>query len=277
MISLQSRIRFFLIFSLITYIITAISLFIINHSIGNQAVPQGSLNAGINLDRIFIVAIIMIILGFLVAAYNLLFTYIRGVNRYRELARRLHSLSDIGTFNLRSIEFPAEDEFGNIGKQLNAILGRLAEFDEIKTQRIKLERQKFTILAGILDIPVLFISLQGPHKLIKSYNNRFRELFTRKHKEEAFYEIEGSSLSALAEQCAPPAYKNYAPLIDENLLDAIDTSVNILSPATLKRDFTAMNGKEKYHCEKLEVIPIWDDYNQVGDILILFKDIRKNR
>lgn len=253
-----------------------ISLFVINHFIGNNPQSQSNpFDVGVFLDRIFIIALIFMFFSFVFGVYTLIFTYFRGVNRYRDFSRRLNNLTDLGTFNLRTIEFPNEDEFGKIGTQFNSILRRLADFDDLKTQRLKMERQKFNIISDLLDLPVLFISLNGTDKVIKSYNQRFREYFTKKEDDQSFYEIDNNSLEALEAQCLPPKTKGYKPLIDKDMIEVVDTSIAVFSPTRIRRDFTSMNGKDKFHAERIDIIPVWDDFNQVGDILVIYHDIRK--
>ena len=132
------------------------------------------------MDRLYIFAIIISILALTFGIYILLFTYTRGLNKYRDIARRLQVITTKSVFDLSILDFPTEDEFGSLGGDLNRILTRLKTFDELKRQKIHSEREKFQFLADRIDYPVMVISVEDSEKVVKFYNEKFSEVFVKR-------------------------------------------------------------------------------------------------
>jgi len=250
-------------------------MFMLNHGFSVAPGEIGNSELAVLFDRVMVFAIILIIVAFVYGLYTLVFSYLRGINRYREIARRLSLLNDTQNFDLHSIEFQKEDEFGNVGTIFNQIIERLNRFDHLKTQRLKMEKQKFELLAEWSSDPILLLRQENRNIIVSYYNAAFKESFIVKSGKEGYFDIERNTLEALRDQCAESEYPNLSRFFDDDLIEAIQTAVSVISPTSLKKDFVAMNGKERYHVDKIEIVPVWDDSNEVGDILLLYRKPRK--
>ena len=61
------------------------------------------------------------------------------------------------SFNL-NIQFPEQDEFGDLGRWLNKFIARMREFDRIKVERLRASQQKVAFLSEIMDKGVVIVS-----------------------------------------------------------------------------------------------------------------------
>ena len=139
-----------------------------------------------------------------------------------------------------------------------------------------MDKKKFEILAEWLTDPVLMLRQENRNIIVIYYNKAFEESFMVKlGEEESNFDIKRSTLEAIRDQCAEPERPNFSRFFDDELIERIQTAVSVMSPTSVKRDFVTMNGKERYHVDKIEIVPVWDDSNEVGDILLFYRKPRK--
>lgn len=283
MISLQNRLRIYIILSIVVNIITAISVFILDLRLSPALVRLNLLEPDLVnfLDRLYIALLVVTVFAILYGIVVFVFVFVRGVNKYRDLARRLASIETQSEYNLKSIEFPREDEFGNLGSYLSLILKRIAKYDDLKLQRIRIENQKFKMIADKTDIPVLVIAVEDTDKRVKYYNESFQNSFTKKEKD-VFFDIRNTLLTALNIQAEKketkepiPDAETFESFLDDEFIQAIDFAIADKSQTTIKKDIRSLDGKERYHSDNIEIVPFWNDYGEVTDVMLLFNKIRK--
>ncbi len=282
MISLQSRLKIYIILSIVIYIIMAISIFMIDLRLSPALTRLNLLEADLVefLNRLYIALIVITIFAILYGIVMFVFVLVRGINKYQDIVRRIASIETQSEYNLKSIEFPREDEFGNLGSHLSLILKRLSKYDDLKVQRIRIENQKFKIIADKISMPVLVIGVEDKDKKVKYYNENFQTTFTRKE-ENVFFDIRNTLLSALNIQSVKNGKKEPADkealesFIDGEFVQAIDLAISNKSSTTIKKDIRSLDGSERYHSDNIEIIPFWNDYGEVTDVMLLFEKIRK--
>jgi hypothetical protein len=232
------------------------------------------------LNRLYIALIVITVFAIIYGIVMFVFVLVRGINKYQDIARRLASIELQTEYNLKTIEFPKEDEFGNLGSHLSLILKRLAKYDDLKVQRIRIENQKFKLVADKLTTPVLVIGIEDSEKKVKYYNDSFQESFTKKEGN-AFYDIRNALLSAIniqpvkngkKEQLDPEDIESF---LDIEFVQAIDLTISNKSMTTIKKDIKSLDGSEKYHSDNIEIIPFWDDYDAVTDVMLIFEKIKR--
>ena len=298
MFSLQNKIRFYIVVSIIIYIICTISIFLINvyinNSIGSLIAPLKEVNKFLN--KIYIFVVTLSIFGVIYGIYVFFNSYLKGLNRYREIVKRVAGFSEQDVFDLKSIDFPSEDEFGNMGIEMNSIISKLQRFDDLKVQRIKVEEQKIEILAERMDLPVLVVKVDKNDKIVKYYNSKFEQIFARKKdKEDQFYDLKNFFLKALIVQEEKPVEsQTHNPFkgvldafnaisegeliysfIDKEFEDAINIAIADRNITTIKKNVRTIRGDEVWHSEKIEIIPAWNDYGKTLDVIILFHNLKK--
>jgi PAS domain-containing protein len=108
---------------------------------------------------VFIFRVVIVLLfgtGFVVSSLFFLVTRRRGLSSYKRMIDRLSSERSM-SFNL-NIQFPEQDEFGDLGRWLNKFVSRMREFDRIKVERLRASQQKLAALAETVDKGILFVS-----------------------------------------------------------------------------------------------------------------------
>lgn len=282
MLSLQNRLKIYIILSIITYIITAVSIVMIDLRLSPALLQLSLLEPEMVefLNRLYIALIVITVFAIIYGIVMFVFVLVRGINKYQDIARRLASIELQSEYNLKTIEFPKEDEFGNLGSHMSLILKRLAKYDDLKVQRIRIENQKFKLVADKLAMPVLVIGIEGNDKKVRYYNDSFQEAFT-KREGNAFYDIRNALLSAIniqpvkngkKEQLDPEAIESF---LDIEFVQAIDLTISNKSMTTIKKDIKSLDGSDKYHSDNIEIIPFWDDYDAVTDVMLIFDKIKK--
>lgn len=289
MISLQAKVKLYIVLSIIIFVIVAVSIFVIDMHIGNILQELKSLRPNVYksvdtklLNSIYIFLLSLSIVALAYGIFTLIFTFKRGINKYKDIARRINNLEKEGDFNLASIEFPTEDEFGGIGNNLNRIIHTLARFDNLKTQKINTENQKFKILADKFDIPIIVAHIEGKKKIVKYFNRKFETTFAASGDEASpFLDIKNSFLNALRisngkeKKETESDSKDIKHFIDNEFRGAIDLAITNLAPTKIKKDISSLNGKSVFHCDEIEIIPVLNDRNAVMEIIIIFRKIRK--
>ena len=291
MIPQQTKIKIYIITSIIVYIISLVSIFIINMYVSNLFRSVTALTASplAFLNRLYIFLIVMCLVSVVFGIYIFIMSFIRGINRYRDLARRIANITEQEDFNLKSIEFPKEDEFGNVGVYFNQIISKIQRFDELKTQRIKIEKQKFELLSRMIDTPILVVSIEKDDKIVKYYNESFEKIFARKEEEGEYYDIKNLYLAAL--KVGEPPTKNYKGVldvfnkmsegeliysfIDKEFDNAINIAIADKTKTVIKKDIRTIRGDEVYRSDLIEIYPIWNDYGTTMEVVIFFNKLRK--
>ncbi len=299
--SLQNKIRIYIVVSIIIYVISLTSVFLINMYLNTMATATSPLVTTQNLflNRIYIFLLVVSILAVIYGVVTYVLTLVNGLNRYREVARRVASLMEQDDFNLKSIEFPKEDEFGSIGRDFNALLYKLARFDDLKTQRSKGENRKFEMVAEKLDTPLLVVRIDEGDKIVKYYNKKFESVFAKKSETE-YYDIKNFYLRALMRQEGDPAAagtdgatEESAPkgvldifnsmsdseaifsFLDKEFEDAINIAMSDRKTIDIKKSFCTMRGDECYHSDHIQIVPVVDDYGNTLDVMIFFNKLKK--
>lgn len=290
MFTLQNRLRIYIVLSIGVYTILTLSVFVIDTYLNFifQQFPQINPSITQFLNKIYIFTLIVSLVAIALGVYVLVSIYIRGINKYKEIDRRFFGTDLVGDFNLKSIEFPSEDEFGHMGKHLNNILDRVERFDHLKSQRIMTERMKFELLGEIIDVPLLTIQIEEHDKVIKYYNELFKDKFAKKivkdEEEDLFFDFKNAMLSALRIQENVFGLKplpvdesenmDLNMFIDSEFVQAIDLTLSTLTSTTIRKEIWNIYGDVLYYSDEIKIYPIWDDYGKVQEVVILFDKLK---
>jgi PAS domain-containing protein len=111
---------------------------------------------------VFIFRIVIMLLfgsGFVVSSLLFLVTRRKGFSSYKRIIDRLSSERSM-SFNL-NIQFPEQDEFGDLGRWLNKFISKMREFDRIKVERLRASGQKVAFLSESIEKGIVFISAEN--------------------------------------------------------------------------------------------------------------------
>jgi hypothetical protein len=274
--SLQSQIRLYIILSIVIYIAYAVAIFFMNIYYNS---PVNTLAQSSQfMDRLYIFSIIISLFALSFGIYILLFTYTRGLNKYRDIARRLQIMAVKSSFDLSILDFPTEDEFGSLGGDLNRIITRLRIFDNLKIQKIRTEHEKFRLLADRSDYPVLVIGIEDGEKVVKFYNEEFSRVFVEKP-ETSLVNIVLSKIWIYGANRAKPVTEEDAAdmnkFIDDDFEHAIDLVITTKVPADIKKDMVTLTGDKTYRAYPIEILPIAEEEHNVSEVLLIFKKAMK--
>lgn len=150
----------------------------------------------------------MIVMALAVAVFGVvtfIFFYNRGLNKYQEFLRRVANINFSGKVRPDVLRFPKEDEFGNLGAQLNALIEKLAFYDQSKTAMALAEKEKFNIVADNAHFPILIFNRSMNEPQVSYYNRAYKELFLKKSTfidhtgktQTRYYNMEDAPLNAL--------------------------------------------------------------------------------
>lgn len=123
---------------------------------------------------VFLFRVVIVLLfgsGFVISSLFFLVTRRRGLSSYKRIIDRVSSERSM-SFNL-NIQFPEQDEFGDLGRWLNKFVSRMREFDRIKVERLRASQQKLSAIAETVDKGILFVSNE---KRITFANKAFTRL-----------------------------------------------------------------------------------------------------
>ncbi|NPV00339.1 MAG: methyl-accepting chemotaxis protein [Brevinematales bacterium] len=274
--SLQSQIRLYIILSIVIYIAYAVAIFFMNIYYNS---PVNTLAQSSQfMDRLYIFSIIISLLALAFGIYILLFTYTRGLNKYRDIARRLQIMSVKSSFDLSILDFPTEDEFGSLGNDLNRIVTRLKIYDNLKIQKIRTEHEKFRLLADRSDYPVLVIGVEDGEKVVKFYNEEFSRVFVEKPETSLVNIVLSKIWIYGSNQTKPPSEEETADMnkfVDDDFEHAIDLVITTKAPADIKKDMVTLSGDKTYRAYPIEILPISEDEHHVTEVLLIFKKAMK--
>ncbi|MGC8765186.1 MAG: hypothetical protein ACP5QT_04800 [Brevinematia bacterium] len=293
MIPLQTRIKIYLAVSIVSQFVGFISLFLIylmERELKNGIISFQLLGAFI--ERVYIFVSILFLLSIIYGISIYFFVFKKGINKYKELKKRLDDLSIQEDFNLKSISFPEEDEFGDIGRAFSSIISKIEKYEELRTERLFVEFEKNKLLADFIDIPILFVSLERGEKIVRYYNETFEKIFAKKNEKE-FYDIKNlqlMSLFILGESENGPAFKGILDMfdrmseqemvysfIDKEFESAIDYAIVQKTKTTIKKEIRTINGQEIYKSDRIEIYPILDRQGNTFEVVIFFNKLKKVR
>ncbi|MCX7820174.1 MAG: hypothetical protein N2258_00670 [Brevinematales bacterium] len=287
MIPLQTKLKIYIAISITIHFIGVVSLVILyivyNNWQQNLISPKV---LGEILNRIVFFFSITLILSFIYGSYVYFFAFKKGINKYKEIKKRLEQVGQFEDFNLKSISIPDEDEFGNIGIYLNFILNKIEKYNELKTERLFVEHEKTKLLADFLNIPILFVSIENGEKIVKHYNETFEKIFARKNENE-FYDIINRQLTRLsiANYDGVNLMDIFNKMSDEEIVDsfidkefedALDYAIAKKTKTTIKnKEIKTINGKELYLSEEINIYPVIDRQDNPIELIIFFDKFKK--
>ncbi len=291
MIPLQTRIKIYLAISIVSQFIGFISFFLVYIIVRKAKNKMEEFQVLVNFtERSYIFISILLIFSILYGISIYFFVFKKGINKYRELKRRLDEVSILEDFNLKSISFPEEDEFGNIGTLFMAIINKIEKYNELRTERLYVEFEKNRLLADFINIPILFVSLEKGEKIVQYYNESFEKIFAKKNEKE-FYDIKNLQLNSLyiaSSEQKEPKFKGVLDVfdkmseqemvysfIDKEFDSAIDYAIVQKTKTTIKKEIRTINGLELYKSDRIEIYPILDRQGNTFEIVILFDKIKK--
>jgi hypothetical protein len=110
-------------------------------------------------SSVFVFRVVIVLLfgtGFVISSLFFLVMRRRGIASYKRIIDRISSERSM-SFNL-NIQFPEQDEFGNLGKWLNKFIEQMREFDQIKVERLRTSQQKVAYLAEMTRKGLIILS-----------------------------------------------------------------------------------------------------------------------
>jgi hypothetical protein len=219
------------------------------------------------------------------------FAYKKGINRYKEIQKRIEDFVIQEDFNLKRLDFPEEDEFGNIGMAFNAIISKLEKYDEIKMEKLFVEFEKTKILSDMIDTPILFVSIEDGEKIVKYYNEKFEKIFAKKNDKE-FYDIKNMRLNSLrigieenkSEHESFSVMETFKQMsetemvdsfIDKEFEDAIDLAISEKRKTDIRKEIKTIRGDEKYKSGSITIHPVLARNGEVLEVIIVFNELKK--
>lgn len=123
------------------------------------------LTAEINTTNIIIV--ILIIISFGTAITTLIIIETKGLKTYKNISKNL-DITDKTLINLKNINLPDEDEFGNLGKRIKNLINTVIKFDEMKKSVIQKTNSQLDFLMDNYPEPLIILDYMFK---IKKINN----------------------------------------------------------------------------------------------------------
>lgn len=107
--------------------------------------------------------------------FLLIYYYIRyrSIEHYKRCIEEFKKMQNMDTL-IFSERFPEKDEFGDLGKHLNSFMLLLKRFDDLKKERIFLEKRKVKYFIDFINIPIIIIDKEG---YIVDINSTFYKKF----------------------------------------------------------------------------------------------------
>jgi len=290
---LQVRIKIYIIVASVLHIVSFVGYYIIYKILSgvNQTFqfpyPMLIIFSTRFFYFMFVTSILVVFFG--ISVY--FFAYKKGLNRYKEIQKRIEDFVIQEDFNLKSLDFPEEDEFGNIGMAFNAIISKLEKYDEIKMEKLFVEFEKTKILSDMIDTPILFVSIEDGEKIVKYYNEKFEKIFAKKNDKE-FYDIKNMRLNSLRigieENKSEPesfsvmeTFKQMSEtemvdsFIDKEFEDAIDLAISEKRKTDIRKEIKTIRGDEKYKSGSITIHPVLARNGEVLEVIIVFNELKK--
>lgn len=211
--------------------------------------------------QIYIWMIITSLSGAVFGVITFVFFYNRGLNKYQEFLRRVTQVNFGGRVRPDILRFPSQDEFGNLGAQLNVLVEKLAFYDQSKTIMAQLEKDKFHIVADNAHFPILIFNTLLNEPQVSYYNKAFKELFLKKSvfidytgkTQTRYYNIDEISLSAFTIR-TEEAHNFFDERQCSWIRNSNFSSENMQTLRNLK--FKSLNGEKVYVFNEVLFIPI---------------------
>ncbi len=284
-IPLQTKLKIYITISISIQLIGLISviiLYLVYINLGNEVIDHKVFSE--LTKRIIFFLVIVFTLSFFYGSYVYFFVFKKGINRYRDLKKRLEQTIFLDDFNLTKVSFPEEDEFGNLGFYLNAIINKLIKIDELRKERLFVEYEKNKLLADFITIPILFVGMKDGAKIIRHYNNVFEKIFARKN-EDSYYDVRNINLSNIIIRTTDSVMNYFNKMADSEIVDtfidkefenALDYVIAQKTKTTIKnKKIKTINGKETYLSEEINIYPILDSKGNPMEIVIFFGKFKK--
>jgi len=203
---------------------------------------------------VFIFRVVIVLLfgsGFVISSLFFLVTRRRGFSSYKRIIDRLSSERSM-SFNL-NIQFPEQDEFGDLGRWLNKFIARMKEFDRIKVERLRASQQKVAFLTEIMDKGIVILSNENKVTYANSIFIRGLKLGEKS--------IIGLPMNKVIE--------------NEALDEALEGLKNKPKNATIE-ELRVKSGDSGYKT-KVDIIPIISTDVDLMETMIVFHYIQKKR
>lgn len=107
--------------------------------------------------------------------------------------KKIHdAIRELQDFNFDvSIYYNEDDEIGEISREMNKMIRKLKEFEELRAQRIQIEHRKFDVLANLFKKNVMLVNAEND---IVYLNNQLYDLLRLKSDDVVMKKIEETSL-----------------------------------------------------------------------------------
>ena len=148
-------VRIYSFFSILFFIFGALAIVI-----GGRPLVEGWESVGPAVTSSLIIFRIVVILvlgtGFVASSLLLVITRRKGFVAYNRIIDRLGSGRSM-SFNL-NISFPEQDEFGNLGSNLNKFMEQVRLFDRIKVEKLRALQQQISFLMERMDRGIIIMT-----------------------------------------------------------------------------------------------------------------------
>lgn len=273
MFSLSNIIRIYILIS----IIVLVSFFVMLTSVDvilEPVWPMLSSDIEIIYRRLYVTVIIMSLSSVTTGVLIAIFTFDRGVNKYRDILRRFESLEQMTLIRPSTLRFPEQDEFGNLGTLLNNFIQKMDNYDQLKTSLAKSEREKFEQLSQYTPHPILLINMNSNEPTISFYNQHFRDLFLKKS---VFIDIQGKPQTQYHHiEGTPLTYfmiKNdeHQPFLSQQQILQIKNKHIEKKHILFEMIYSDLSGDKSYLFEQVACIPIVNEIEQqISQMMYIF-------
>lgn len=203
---------------------------------------------------VFIFRIVIVVLfgsGFVISSFFFMVTRRRGFASYKRIIDRISSDRSM-SFNL-NIQFPEQDEFGDLGKWLNKFMAQMREFDHIKVERLRASQQKIAFLSEMTERGLLIVSDEKKITYINSHIIRLLNIGDKT--------VVGLPINKV---------------IENETLDGVLEDLKIKPKNQTLEDLRIKSGDVGYKT-KLDIVPIISSDGALMETMIIFHYIQKKR
>ncbi|MGL5255137.1 MAG: hypothetical protein ACRC9L_09130 [Brevinema sp.] len=276
MFSLSHLIRIFIMISIVVMVaffssLTAIDVFMEPY--------WASLPPSIeqNFRHIYISMIIITLSTAVFGVVTFIFFYNRGLNKYQDLIRRMSAINFGGRTRPNLLRFPNEDEFGNLGTHLNALMEKLSFYNESKTNIAQIEQEKFFLIAKNAHFPILILNTRPLEPIVSYYNQAFKEIFLKRSvfidhsgkTQTRYYNLDEAPLSML--KVRTPDGPNFFDDRQSSWIRNPDLSGSEIIQTLRNIKFRSLNGEKSYVFGEVLFFPVYNKAEQtVTQILYIF-------
>ncbi len=224
--------------------------------------------------NLYISVIIMSLIAIVIGISISIFTFDRGINKYKDLLRRFENIDQHSIIRPSILRFPDQDEFGNLGALLNNFMGKIDYYDQLKTNIAKTENEKFESVAKLLPHPLLLIDLGTHEPYISFYNEHFKDMFLKKS---VFIDIHGKTQTQYYSlEDTPLVYftlktEEQEPFLTQQQLIHLKHRDGWKKHTLEDITFSELSGSKKYIFEQVVCIPIMNDLEQtISQMMYVF-------